>query len=124
MATAAPASASTSVYAGPCGYAQTCVAFAQTVPGLGTGSDVEVVCAAFTPYPAQSTDVRCYIVGNSGDVHYMPAAVSQGPFGVRTYTFESWYLTSTDYRVCAGAGYVGSDGTYHQPEGYRCGATL
>jgi hypothetical protein len=139
VAMAAPASAYVAVTAtATCGYSQTCAGYAQDVPGAGTGADVAVSCTANTPYtlkanaqqafslhPVQATVVDCFIWGNSGDTHYIPGPVlTQGQASTTTYTFDAWYLSSRTYRVCVGAGYFGTDGSYREPANYTCGPAL
>lgn len=123
-ASAAPASAFASAAGGNCGYGrnQVCVAYAQSVPQVGTGSDVTVSCTALTTQSVQATIVQCYIVGNNGDVHWTPAILTQGQASTLVHTFDAWDLTSNTYRVCTGAGIF--NGTYFGPSNFVCGSVV
>jgi hypothetical protein len=120
---AALASFSVSV-SGNCGYqrSQLCSAYAQSVVGVGTGSSVTVSCTAASTRRVQATIVQCYIVGNSGDVHWAPAALTQGQVSTMAHTFDAWSLTSNAYRICTGAGVF--DVTYHGPSNFICGSVI
>lgn len=122
--TTSPAGAVVSAAGGNCGYGQTCAAYAQSVPRVGTGSDVVVNCSAATPYTVQITVVQCYIRGNNGDVHWTSPQFTQGQASTLTATFGAWDLRSNVYQVCTGAGVVTTGGTYYGPTGFVCGAVV
>jgi hypothetical protein len=106
-----------------CGYAQSCSGAAQDVPGLGSsGTDVQVNCNATTPSRVQATIVRCYIRGNTGDVHYTNKILTQGQASVLKHRFSAWgdNLTSRSYILCVGAGYYSTSGALHDVTGYVC----
>lgn len=106
-----------------CGYfGQSCSGFAQDRPGVGSaGDDVLVNCnAAETSFTVQATVVNCYIKGNTGDVHYAVATVTQGQASTLEYDFPAITLTSRSYQLCVGAGYFATNGAYNAPAGYTC----
>lgn len=120
-----PASALASVsVSGNCGYDQVCTAYAQSVPQVGTGSSVDVTCTAVTPYDVQATVVQCYILGNTGDVHWTPARVTTGRASTLVHTFDAWNLRSNVYRVCTGAGVFTTGGAYRDPANFACGSVV
>ena len=126
VALASPAAAMAAVQLAPsnCGYSQTCAGYAQDVPGVGTGTDIEVSCTAAGTRDVQATIVRCYIQGNNGDIHYTNSVLTQGRASTLTYTFDAWNLSSRTYNVCVGAGYYSTGGTYFAPTGYKCGSAV
>lgn len=122
---ASPASALASAsVGGNCGYnrSQACLAYAQSVPRVGTGTDVQVSCSAATTRTVQATIVQCYIRGNNGDVHYTPATLTQGQASTLTHTFDAWSLTSNTYQICTGAGVF--NGSYIAPSNFVCGSVI
>lgn len=121
---ATPASAFASAAGGNCGYGrnQVCVAYAQSVVQVGTGTDVAVSCSAVTTQTVQATVVQCYIEGNNGDVHWTDAILTSGQVSTLEHTFDAWYLRSNTYRVCTGAGVF--NGTYHGPSNFVCGSVV
>ncbi len=123
MGTPASAMAAISVTTS-CGYSQTCEGYAQDVPNVGTGADVTVSCTVYTPFSVQATTVQCYILGNTGDVHYTPTKLTQGQASTTNYTFDSSSLTSRSYNICVGGGYFSNGGTNFAPTNFRCGSAV
>lgn len=125
LATATPASGFASAGATTsCGYQQACAAYAQSVPRIGTGTDVKVSCSAHTPYDVQTTGVQCYILGNSGDKHFTPTRWLEGETSTLEHTFGAWQLRSNTYRVCTGGGYIDTWGLVHNPTNFSCGEVI
>jgi hypothetical protein len=126
IAVATPAGAVASAQLSPanCGYNHTCVGYAQDVVGVGTGTDVFVSCTAAGTASVQATIVRCYIKGNTGDIHYTNPVLTQGNASTLTHTFDAWSLQSRTYTICVGAGYYSNSGTYFAPTNYKCGSAV
>lgn len=107
--------------AGNCGYLsqQQCAGAGQALPlGLSTLA-VAFSCTATTPFVVNSTGVECYLRGLSDNLIYMrtgPTFVS----GQQASVSNAGVVPFQAYRICVGAGYLTTGGTFRATQGFTC----